>query len=156
VRNRAAVTHSRPKTIEGVPIAADTGLRSISFFKSQYGPPTTPCLVRWQNGLFLPAAGTARDATERAHAAEELTIALLKRFTAQNRNVSINVNPNNYAPKLFAETAEAEATGITMKDFKAAIDRLLLQGIIENKEFHPPGKTKGVIHYRLVLKETTT
>jgi DNA polymerase len=151
VRNRAAVEHIKPKEGENI---ADTGLRSISFFKNQYGPPAAACYVRWQDGMFRPVEGVAKSANERARAAENLTITLLKRFTTQNRNVSINPNPNNYAPKTFAETAEAEAAGITKTDFKKAIERLLQREVIENKEFHPPGKSKKDIHWRLEIRET--
>jgi hypothetical protein len=51
---------------------------------------------------------------------------------------------------------EAEAAGITKKDFKTAIERLLQRGVIENEAFHPPGKTKNSIHYRLALREAAT
>jgi hypothetical protein len=91
-----------------------------------------------------------RDASERAGLADELTIALLRNFTAQNRTVSINRNPNNYAPTLFAETPEAEAAGLTAKEFKLAIERLLNpnRSVLENREFRKGSETR----YRLVLK----
>ena len=95
----------------------------------------------------MPVEGTTQDAAERAAKAEELTIALLQRFTAQNRNVSINRNPNNYAPTHFAQTPEAEAAGLTIEDFKRAIDRLLNAGIIENQAIE-----KGRGRHRLALK----
>jgi hypothetical protein len=152
VRARAAQAIVKPKDSAQTGII-DTGMRSITFYKNQYGPPVAACFVRWSNGLFLPIEGTVRNADERAALAEDLTLILLRRFTAQNRNVSINVNPNNYAPKLFAETPEAEAAGITSKDFKTAIERLLQRVAIVHEAFHPPGKTKNSIHYRLALKE---
>jgi hypothetical protein len=68
-------------------------------------------------------------------------------FTSQNRNVSINRNPNNYAPTQFAQTPEAGATGLEVEDFKRAIDRLLSAGIIENQSIE-----KGRGRHRLVLK----
>ena len=71
---------------------------------------------------------------ERAEFAEQLTLTLLQRFTEQNRTVSINVNPANYAPTHFADTEEARAAGLTKDDFKAAIDRLLNRKVIENFE----------------------
>jgi DNA polymerase len=153
VRNRAAVEHIKAKEGENI---ADTGLRSISFFKNQYGPPAASCHVCWKNGMFRPVLGTVRNASERATVAEELTLTLLRRFTAQNRNVSINANPYNYAPTLFAGTVEAEAASLTKNDFKKAIERLLERGALINEPFHPPGKAKDVTHYRLAIKETTT
>jgi hypothetical protein len=103
--------------------------------------------VRWQNGLYLPVEGTTQDAAERAATAEELTIVLPQRFAEQNRNVSINRNPNNYAPTHFAQMPEAEAAGLTVEDFKRAIDRLLNAGIIENQAIE-----RGRGRHRLALK----
>jgi RecA-family ATPase len=155
VRARAAQAIVKPKDSAQTG-TIDTGMRSITFYKNQYGPPVAACFVRWSNGLFVPIEGVVRNADERAALAEDLTLTLLRRYTAQNRNVSINANPNNYAPKLFAEAPEAEAAGVTHKDFKTAIERLLQRGVIENEPFHPPGKTKNSIRYRLALKEAAT
>jgi RecA-family ATPase len=130
VRGRAGVKIVKPKEGEGNGI--DTGLRTLTFYKNQYGPPVAGAVLHWQNGLYLPIASTVRSGTERAGYADELTLTLLARFTAQNRTVSINRNPNNYAPSVFAATPEAEAAGITAKEFTLAMDRLLTQGIIEN------------------------
>jgi hypothetical protein len=129
----------------------DTGLRSVTFHKNQYGPPVAGCFLRWQDGLYLPVEGTTRDAAERAAKAEELTIILLQRFTEQNRNVSINRNPNNYAPTHFAQMPEAEAAGLEVDDFKRAIDRLLNAGIVENQAIE-----KGRGRHRLVLNRISS
>jgi RecA-family ATPase len=146
VRARAVIKGVKPKDNEGNGVI-DTGLRSITFHKNQYGPPVASCFVRWQNGLYLPVEGTTQDAAKRAAKAEDLTIILLQRFTAQNRNVSINRNPNNYAPTHFAQTPEAEAAGLEVEDFKRAIDRLLNAGIVENQPIE-----KGRGRHRLALK----
>jgi hypothetical protein len=146
VRGRGAVEIIKPKQGEGNGI--DIGLRSLTFYKNQYGPPVAGQVLRWQNGLFLPIAGTTLGGAERSAFADELTITLLARFTAQNRSVSINVNPANYAPTHFAKTDEAQAAGLTSEDFRRAIERLLQQGIIENQEFRK-GKE---VRYRLALK----
>jgi RecA-family ATPase len=146
VRGRAVLKHIKPKNGEGNGVI-DTGLRALTFHKNQYGPPVAGCFVRWQNGLYLPVEGTTQDAAERAATAEELTIVLLQRFAEQNRNVSINRNPNNYAPTQFAQTQEAEAAGLGVEDFKRAIDRLLNAGIIENQAIE-----KGRGRHRLGLK----
>jgi hypothetical protein len=130
VRGRGAVEIIKPKQGEGNGV--DIGLRSLTFYKNQYGPPVAGQVLRWQNGLFLPIAGTTLAGAERAAAVDDLSLSLLQRFAAQNRTASINRNPNNYAPTLFAETPEAEAAGLTTKDFKLALDRLLTQGLIEN------------------------
>jgi RecA-family ATPase len=59
VRSRAAQAIVKPKDSEQTGII-DTGLRSITFYKNQYGPPAAACFVRWSNGLFLPVEGTVR------------------------------------------------------------------------------------------------
>jgi RecA-family ATPase len=152
VRGRAAMEIVKPKNGEGNGI--DTGLRTLAFYKNQYGPPVAGMVLHWQNGLYLPVAGTVLNGSERAAFTEQLTIMLLQRFAAQNRTVSIKRNPNNYAPTLFAETQEAEAAGITAKEFKLALERLLGQGRVENAFTEGGhGKHRGVAHLQLKPQE---
>jgi RecA-family ATPase len=153
VRGRAGVKIVKPKEGEGNGI--DTGLRTLTFYKNQYGPPVAGAVLRWQNGLYLPIAGTVLSGGERAAAAESLAIILLQRFAAQNRSVSINVNGINYAPSQFEQTQEAEAAGLTRKDFKQAIERLLSRGEIENAENKGgKGRHKGQYHLKVKQEET--
>jgi hypothetical protein len=58
----------------------DTGLRTITFHKNQYGPASATCFVRYENGLFLPVEGMSMDAAERASKADELFVILLRKF----------------------------------------------------------------------------
>jgi RecA-family ATPase len=149
VRGRAVVKHIRPK--DGDNSIIDTGLRTITFHKNQYGPPVAGITVCWTNGMFLPVAGSTTIAgAERAAAVEGMALALLARFNAQNRQLSIVPNPNNYAAKEFAETPEAEAAGFTTKDFRAALDRLLGREEIENAK-DPSSKGKRE-RYHLRIK----
>jgi RecA-family ATPase len=131
VRARAVVTIIKPKN-EDPNSPLDTGLRTLTFHKNQYGPSVAGLTLQWRNGLYLPVAGTVMGKVERAEFAEQLTLTLLRQFTEQNRTVSINPNPSNYAPTHFADTEEARAAGLTKDDFKAAIDRLLKRTVIEN------------------------
>jgi RecA-family ATPase len=134
VRARAALALLKPKD-EGEGEAngtVDTGLRTLTFYKNQYGPPVAGLVLEWRNGLYLPVAATVTSGPERAAVVEAVALALLKRFAAQGRTVSINVNPANYAPTTFAEAEEARAAGFTKRDFKAALERLLGRGVIEN------------------------
>jgi RecA-family ATPase len=132
VRARAAVEHVKPKNGEGNGI--DIGLRTLTFYKNQYGPPVAGTVLRWQQGLFLPVGGGVVSAAQRVELARELATTLLRRFTEQHRNVSISPNPTNYAPTLFAQTPEAEGLGLVAKDFKQALDQLLNEGSIVNAE----------------------
>jgi RecA-family ATPase len=54
VRARAVLKSIKPKDGKDNGVI-DTGLRSVTFHKNQYGPPVAGCFVRWQNGLYLPA-----------------------------------------------------------------------------------------------------
>lgn len=122
----------------------DTGMREIKFHKNQYGSISASCFVRWQNGLFLPVEGMSMDAAERAAKAEEVFIALLKKIRAQGREVNHKAG-STYAPKVFAEQPDAQ--GITKKEFKAAMERLLDAGVIKVEDY---GKASRPA-YRLVL-----
>ena len=127
VRARAVMKTVRP---EGDSI--DTGLRAISFHKNQYGPASATCFVRYESGLFLPVEGMSINAAERAAKADELFIALLKRFIEQHRIVN-HLHGRNYAPAMFAEHPDAQ--GITKKEFARAMQRLLDAKIIEVREW---------------------
>jgi RecA-family ATPase/DNA polymerase I-like protein with 3'-5' exonuclease and polymerase domains len=113
------------------------GLRRISFHKNQYGPPSTTCYVRYENGLFLPVEGMELGAAERAAKAEELFVMLLKRFTEQCRSVN-HLFGRNYAPTLFAEHPDAK--GITKPEFAQAMQRLLDAKIIAVKQWGKPSR----------------
>ena len=115
----------------------DTGLREIKFFKNQYGPISASCFVRYMNGLFLPVEGMTMDAAQRAAKADEVFVALLRKFTAQHQMVS-PASGRSYAPARFAEQPEAE--GITSKEFAHAMQRLLDAKIIEIRTWGRPSR----------------
>jgi RecA-family ATPase len=125
VRARASMRIN--KSDDGLDTGMREGMREIKFHKNQYGSISASCFVRWQNGLFLPVEGMSMDAAERAAKAEEVFIALLK------------------TPKVFAEQPDAQ--GITKKEFKAAMERLLDAGVIKVEDY---GKASRPA-YRLVL-----
>jgi RecA-family ATPase len=140
VRARAVMKSVKPE--DGI----DTGLRTITFHKNQYGPSSATAFVRYTNGLFLPVEGMAIDAAERAAQAEAIFVSLLKRFTEQHQMVSHLVG-RTYAPSRFAEHPEAQ--GITKKEFAMAMQRLLDAKVIEIKTWGRPSRPS---HY-LVLAE---
>jgi RecA-family ATPase len=153
VRARAVMKRFKPKNKDDEGGETDSGLRSISFHKNQYGPAVASCTVKWEHGVFRPVAGTTKTAGERGATARELTLELLGRFTRQNRTVSISANPTNYAPRLFAETPEAETAGLEVEDFRQAIERLLRDDIIENVETGPSSKKRHYLQLKDVKEE---
>jgi hypothetical protein len=131
VRARAVMKSVKPE--DGV----DTDLRTITFHKNQYGPASATCFVRYEGGLFVPVEGMSMDAAERAAKADEVFVALLKRFTGQHQMVSPKPSAA-YAPSRFAE--HPEAGGITKKEFAKAMQRLLDAKIIEIRSWGRPGR----------------
>jgi RecA-family ATPase len=131
VRARAVMKSVKPD--DGI----DTGLRTIVFHKNQYGPASATCFVRYENGLFLPVEGMSMDAAERAAKADEVFVALLKRFTEQHQMVSHNTG-RAYAPARFAEHPEAQ--GISKKEFAKAMQRLLDAKVIEIRTWGRPSR----------------
>jgi RecA-family ATPase len=106
----------------------DTGLRQIKFRKNQYGPESAGCFVRYDNGLFLPVGGMTMDAAERSTKADEVFVALLKKFTVQGQKVSPNKS-STYAPARFSE--QPEALGIGRDELKQAMQRLFDAEVIK-------------------------
>jgi DNA polymerase len=132
-RGRAVLRAVKPE--DG---SVDTGLREIRFYKNQYGPLSASGFVRYTNGLFLPVEGMSMDAAERAAKAEEVFVALLKKFTAQNQVVS-HAAGRNYAPARFADHPEAQ--GVTNKEFAQAMQRLLDAGVVEIRRWGKPTRS---------------
>jgi RecA-family ATPase len=113
------------KGVKSTDEESDADLRELQFKKNQYGPLGETVVVRYQNGLFLPERGKS-SLEKAAHEAESdrLFIVLLKRFSAAGRNVSHSTSSPNYAPKVFAEEAEAKAAHLHRADLKEAMQRL--------------------------------
>jgi RecA-family ATPase len=131
VRARAVMKAVKP---EG---GIDTGLRAITFHKNQYGPASATCFVRYEAGLFLPVEGMSIDAAARATKAEEVFVALLRRFTEQHQMVSHN-SGRAYAPARFAEHPDAQ--GISKKEFAMTMQRLLDAKIVEIRTWGRPSR----------------
>ena len=75
--------------------------------------------------MFLPeASASGLDKLAREAKADEIFIALLKRFISQGRNVGDKRNSPNYAPAMFAKEPEAKDVKMRKSDFEAAMLRL--------------------------------
>jgi RecA-family ATPase len=128
----------------------DNDLREIVFKKNNYGPISENIVVRYQNGLFLPVPGVSSlDQAAQDAKGDDVFLTLLRRFTAENRNVSGSPNSNNYAPGLFAQEEEATQAGVNTKMFEAAMRRLFKAALIWNEPYGRPSRPM----YRLAWKE---
>ena len=125
----------------------DNDLREIVFKKNQYGRISESIVLRYQGGLYLPVAGESLGKAERAQAAQDAFLALLKRYRNENRNVSTNVS-KTYAPALFAREDEAKAAGVSKTDLETAMRELFRTGKIWNEPFDKPSRER----YRLAIK----
>jgi hypothetical protein len=81
-------------------------------------------------GAGAPSAARA----EAEQIAEQLFLRLLNQFHVNGRNVNDKPNGTHYAPKLFAEEAEAKAARIGKAAFEGAMRRLFSQSKIELEE----------------------
>lgn len=73
---------------------------------------------------------------------EELFLTLLRRFTAQRRDVSAKQSPT-YAPAKFAETPDAKLLRASSRALAAAMERLFAAGRIELVPDGPPSKRRS-------------
>ena len=118
----------------------NSDLREIVFKKSNYGPIGDFIVLRYTNGLYLPELGVSSlNRAERQEVAREVFLALLKRFTAANRNVSANVGPG-YAPAVFAREDEAKQAGVNKQNLEAAMRQLFQEGVIWNEPYGRPSR----------------
>jgi RecA-family ATPase len=122
-------------------------LRELVFRKNQYGPISESIVLRYQNGLFLPIEGVSLDQAARGAVAQEVLLTLLKRFNAQNRDVSCRPSVT-YAPTLFAREPEAKAAMLTGKHLEAAMRQLFVDNKIWNEPCGKPSRPR----FRLAIK----
>jgi RecA-family ATPase len=135
-RFRQYLTSTKPEPGE----QPDNDLRQLEFKKNQYGPTGETIVLRYQNGLFLPLPGvTSLDKAAREAKADDMFLALLQRFSRENRHVSDRTG-TNYAPALFAREEEAKAAGISNKDFEASMRRHFKAARITNESYRRSGK----------------
>jgi RecA-family ATPase len=123
-------------------------LRTLQGMKSNYGVPGGKIDLEWKNGIFVPVHGATGLNKMAAEAkVDDAFIAILKKFTAQNRTCSPNPGPT-YAPVMLA--AEPEAKGSTKAAFALAMSRLLSANAIHIATFGPPSHRRS----KLVLGES--
>jgi RecA-family ATPase len=120
---------------------SDGDLRELQFLKNQYGPRGETLVLCYQCGLFLPEAGlSSLDKVARESKVDEVFLALLRRFTDQNRNVSLKVSANSYAPREFVTTDLAKQHSIKTAELAQSMERLLTAGKIINETYGKPAK----------------
>ena len=122
---------------------------SWCFSKNQYGSLADRIVLKYRDGMFLPVPGMASlDRLAQQAKAQEVFLALLKRFTSENRNLSANPG-RGYAPSEFAGEDEAKKANLRKADFKDAMRQLFKDGKIWNEPFVNSSRHKG---YRLAEK----
>ncbi|TIO10944.1 AAA family ATPase [Mesorhizobium sp.] len=119
---------------------ADSDVRILTTMKANYGKKGNVLRIRWQDGVFVLDDGKPTAAASLLNKrADELFRSLL---SAANRS-GIRVAPTrgvNYAPTVLSERPDAD--GFTKKQFEAAMQRLLAEGIIKVVWEGPPSKQR--------------
>jgi RecA-family ATPase len=127
----------------------DNDLRELEFKKNQYGPLGESITLRYQRGLFLPERGlSGLDQVARRDRAQDIFLALLRRFEGENRNVSDKPNAPNYAPTTFAAEEEAKSLRLKREDLREAMRDLFKDGRITNESYGRSGRSTA----RIVIK----
>jgi hypothetical protein len=67
-------------------------------------------------------------------------VTLLRRFTDQNRNVSLKISANSYAPREFVTSDLAKQHSIKTTELAPSMERLLTAGKIINETYGKPPK----------------
>jgi RecA-family ATPase len=126
----------------------DDDLRELVFKKNQYGSLADRIVLRYRDGMFLPVPGLASlDRLAQQARAQEVFLALLKRFTSENRNLSANPG-RGYAPSAFAGEDEATKANLRKADFRDAMRSLFKDGKVWNEPYTRTGHT----YHRLAEK----
>jgi RecA-family ATPase len=144
VRARSYLKGIKPESGE----QPDNDLRELVFRKNQYGTLADRVILKYRDGMFLQVPGMASlDRLAQAAKAQEVFLALLKRFTSENRNLSANPG-RGYAPSEFAGEGEAKKANLRKADLRDAMRQLFKDGKIWNE----PYGSSGHQHYRLAEK----
>jgi RecA-family ATPase len=125
----------------------DNALRELEARKNNYGPLAATTLLRWKDGVFVPANGSGPGFLDKLAAerrAEDVFATLLGRFNRQGQQVSSKKGPT-YAPAVFAE--HPDASGLTKSALAKAMQRLLDAEKIRIEEYGPESHRRS----RLVL-----
>jgi RecA-family ATPase len=128
----------------------DPELRILSVAKANYGPTGTTITLRWKAGVYVPQGGPAPlDRMAQEAKADDAFLRLLKRFTAQGRNVCDRKGPT-YAPAIFAKEPEAKENGIRKEHLADAMVRLFKASRIRLEQYGAP--CRGT--QRLVMEDS--
>jgi RecA-family ATPase len=128
----------------------ENDLREMEFKKNQYGPLGESMILRYQRGLFLPEAGVSDlDKAARTAKAENVFVALLRRFSCQKRHVSDKPTAPNYGPSVFAKEDEAKKYGLKKLDLEQAMRALFKADKIAIEEYGRPSRP----YRNLVVKD---
>jgi RecA-family ATPase len=127
--------------------------RVLEFMKSNYSALLSEQVeLKWTNGLYLPAP--ILSAPEQAAArdtAATVFLQLLDRHTREAINVSAKPASNNYAPRLFAGTAEAKAAAVGKDALVDAMSRLVDADKICAEPYGPPSRRSSRLVRRSLL-----
>ncbi len=125
---------------------ADPKNRVLSVMKANYGPQDGEIPLRYVEGCYMldttRLSNGGGDPMIANAKAKKVFLDLLKTFIGQNRYVSVSEG-KSYAPAVFA--SEAAKQGVNKPALKAAMERLLDSGKIENAPHGAPSKKQ----YRL-------
>jgi RecA-family ATPase len=119
----------------------DPNLRVLRQPKANYAEPGFELALRYERGVFVPAAGQSLDRLAKQAKAEEVFMIILRRLFAQGRFVGDRPGVN-YAPALFAQEAEATEAMISKEQLKGAMVRLFQKATICKKPYGEPSKGK--------------
>src|SRR4029077_7930082 len=125
----------------------DSDLRVLEWLKNNYGPPQSTSTVRWQDGVYVvQGGGDSLVQQARFLQVEHLFVDLMRERIAQCRDVSPKPGAN-YAPSVFADSAEAKfvVPRITAREFSKAMDRLFKAKRIVVQRVGPPSRNLQTI-----------
>jgi RecA-family ATPase len=148
---RSRMYLDRPKIEDGDQIA-NTNDRILTRKKANYAARDEELRLEWKNGV-IQSKFMAYDSDSGADTrtpVDDVFMDLLDAINQQDRQVSASPNAGNFAPRLFATQAGANA-GYTKKEFRAAMERLFTSGKIANEQYGRPGDQR----YRIVRKRAS-
>ena len=118
----------------------DDGVRILETMKSNYGPAGDQIRLVWKDGLLVLQPGqTVMEKVAAEADARTIFLALLARYNKQEITVSAADTARNFAPNVFAKTAEAMPLSTSERQRKKLL-RLAMDGLFKaDKIYTAPG-----------------
>jgi RecA-family ATPase len=128
-------------------LATEGEVRTLEFFKNQYGSAEEKIILEWADGMLKPQGGTTQYEQAAKNAADEAAVMTVFRRVAATTTIGADRTSRNHPAPLFAQEPEIVAAKMGKRHIMLAVERLTANGTLKIEEYGPPSHR----HKKLVV-----